>query len=168
MRRQRSALAGDEAAPEALRGIARMRGALLALDQGNLDGAKERAAPLNVPGNPWRHAAREVLGMAAYQAGDLQGAREYFVEIQQDAQTPSDLWARSGMMMSLIDGQLATAADNEANSAGNAPEAEAVEAEAEAPAPSTLPVPAEETPVPSEAASEQESEPETQEPIPPQ
>ena len=48
-----------------------------------------------------------MIGTAAYQAGDLQAARDAFTEIQQDAETPQDLWIRSGLMVSLIDGQLA-------------------------------------------------------------
>jgi hypothetical protein len=83
---------------------------------------------LNVAGNPWRHAAREVIGTANYQAGDLPGARDAFAEIQQDAETPQDLWLRSGMMVALIDGQLAApgtqgsgAAPTEAPPSGGAP-----------------------------------------------
>jgi hypothetical protein len=93
-----------------LQDVARIRAALLALDTGDLAGAKERAASLNTPGNSWRHVAREVIGTAAYQAGDLKAARDAFTEIQQDAETPQDLWIRSGLMVSLIDGQLAAPA----------------------------------------------------------
>jgi len=101
------ALAADEGVDDSLRSLARLRAALLALDAGDLAGARDRAAPLDVAGSPWRHAAREVLGMAAYQGGDLQAARDFFTAIQQDAETPQDIWMRSGMMVSLIDGQLA-------------------------------------------------------------
>jgi hypothetical protein len=104
-------VADDQSVPEPLRDVARIRAALLALDTGDLKGAKDRAAPLNVAGNPWRHVAREVIGTAAYQAGDLQAARDAFTEIQQDAETPQDLWIRSGLMVSLIDGQLAAPAE---------------------------------------------------------
>ena len=100
------AVAADSAAPVPLRDFARMRAALLALDTGDLAGARERATQLNVAGSAWRHVAREVIGTAAYQAGDLSAAREAFTEIQQDAQTPPDLWQRSGAMVLLIDGQL--------------------------------------------------------------
>ena len=101
------AVANDNTVPQPLQDIGRVRAALLALDTGDLAGAKERAAPLNTPGNAWRHAAREVIGTAAYQAGDLKAARDAFTEIQQDAETPQGLWMRSGLMVSLIDGQLA-------------------------------------------------------------
>jgi hypothetical protein len=115
------ALAADTSLAASLRNLARIRSALLALDAGEAAGAADRAAPLDEAGSPWRHAAREVLGTAAYRAGDLEQAREYFTSIQQDAETPPDIWLRSGMMISLIDGQLAPAS----------PEAEATEAETE-------------------------------------
>ncbi len=101
------AVAADGSASEPFRALARMRAALLALDAGDVAGARERASPLAVPGNTWRHLAREVLGTAAYEAGELQAARDYFTAIQEDAETPPDLWFRSGMMVALIDGQLA-------------------------------------------------------------
>ena len=100
------AVANDTSVPGPLRSLASIRGALIALDIGDAAGAKERALPLNEPGNPWRHAAREILGTAAYESGELRQARDYFAEIQQDAESPADLWIRSGMMVSLIDGQL--------------------------------------------------------------
>ena len=133
---------------------ARIRAALLALDTGDVAGAKERATPLNVAGNAWRHAAREVIGTANYQAGDLQAARDAFTEIQQDAETPQDLWMRSGLMVSLIDGQLAAPGTTAAPAAGAAPanEAPATPAVPEDAAPaagdSFAPEPAAPTPAP--------------------
>lgn len=123
------AVAADGTVPAPLRDLARMRGALLALDTGDLEGARSRVAYLNVPGNAWRHSAREVIGTADYQAGDLQAARATFEQVQQDAETPQDLWVRSGLMISLIDGQLATpqaeAADEEAPAGDDAAEDDA-------------------------------------------
>jgi hypothetical protein len=140
------AVAGDTSVPLPLRDLARIRAAILALDMGDVAGAKERATPLNVAGNAWRHAAREVVGTANYQAGDLQAARDAFSEVQQDAQTPQDLWIRSGLMISLIDGQLAApgvqpapAADATPPAAPDspAPEPAAPAPDAAAPAPAT-------------------------------
>jgi hypothetical protein len=135
------AVMDDQSLSEPLRATARMRAALLALDMGDVEGATSRAGPLNVPGNPWRHIAREVLGTARYQTGDLAGAREMFVQIQEDAETPFDLRVRAGSMIALIDGQLAQpAADstNEASTEAGESEAAASEASAEEtpPAPS--------------------------------
>jgi hypothetical protein len=130
-------VAADTAISPSLQGLARVRAALLALDIGDLKGAEERAAPLDEAGNPWRHAAREVLGTAAYQAGELQRARDYFTEIQQDAETPADLWYRSGMMVALIDGQLAPPG----TPGQPAPAGGTAEPAQEAPVPAELPTP---------------------------
>src|SRR5690606_6638795 len=101
------AVAANNSVSQPLRELAEARSALIALDMGDLDGARSRAAPLDVAGNPWRHVAREVLGTAAYQSGDLAKARDIYAGIQEDAETPPDLWIRSGLMISLINGQLA-------------------------------------------------------------
>jgi hypothetical protein len=106
------AIVADNSLARSLRDVARIRGALLALDMGDAAGAATRAEVLNEPGNAWRHAAREVLGTAAYETGDLQEARDHFTTIQQDAETPPDIWQRSGLMITLIDGQLAAAPPN--------------------------------------------------------
>lgn len=130
-----NAVSSDNSVPAPLRDLARLRAAILALDLGDVAGAKEGATPLNTPGNSWRHVAREVIGTANYQSGDLQAARDAFAEIQQDAQTPPDLWARSGMMISLIDGQLAAPGAQPAPAAGEAPATD------EGPAPAATPAP---------------------------
>ena len=124
------AVSADESVSEPFRALARIRAAMLALDAGDLAGARQRAEPLAVPGNTWRHMAREVLGTAAYAAGDLAGARDHFTAIQQDAETPPDLWFRSGMMVALIDGQLAP---EEPAATDRAAEAGADEAQATVP-----------------------------------
>jgi hypothetical protein len=122
------AIAADANVAESLRSLARIRASLLALDTGDVAGARERAEPLNQSGGSWRHAAREVLGTAAYQAGELQQARDRFNEIQQDAETPPDLWMRSGMMLAVIDGALPAPGAPPAP-AGIAPPAEAAPVE---------------------------------------
>jgi hypothetical protein len=126
---QKAALAGfdavtnDKSASGPLRDVARTRAALVALDMGDLDGAKSRATPLDVAGNPWRAFAREVLGTVAYKAGDMKTARGYFSDMQQDAQTPPDLWIRAGLMVALIDGQMAEPKAEAAADGAKAPEA---------------------------------------------
>jgi hypothetical protein len=101
------ALAADGGLDQPVRSLARIRSALLSLDSGDAEGAKTRAEPLVEAGNPWRHLAREIIGTADYQSGDLAGARESFLAIQDDAEAPADLRARSNLMVGLIDGQIA-------------------------------------------------------------
>ena len=151
-------IAADGSISESLRSLARLRAALLALDTGDLDGARARAEPLNASGNVWRHPAREVLGTAAYHAGDLEAARGYFTQIQEDAETPPELWVRAGWMVALIDGQGSGPASPD--SAAPAPDAaplppdqaapaEPPAADAEAETPAQLPLSQGELPVPS-------------------
>jgi hypothetical protein len=132
------AVANDSSAAQSLRDLARIRAAMLALDAGDVEGAKSRAEPLNAPGNAWRHLAREVLGTAAYRGGQLEEARDAFTAIQQDAETPPDLWVRAGMMVSLIDGELAAPGSPEATNTP-APSAPAPAAPVEAPVPQSGP-----------------------------
>jgi hypothetical protein len=115
------AVAADPGVSEAMRALARIRAGLLALDTGDFAGAVERAEPLVEPGNAWRNAAREILGLAAYREGDLQKARDLFTDIQQDAETPPELWVRSGMMVALIDGQLAAPGAEEGTAPAQTP-----------------------------------------------
>jgi hypothetical protein len=110
-------LVADGSLSQSIRELARVRAALLALDAGDTAGATERAEPLDEAGNPWRHVVRDILGTAAYQEGRLDEARDYFLAIQQDAETPPTTWVRAGMMVSLIDGELP-----EAGSDGAAPD----------------------------------------------
>lgn len=145
------AVAADGSVPQPLRDLARIRAAILALDTGDVAGAKERAIPLNAAGNAWRHAAREVIGTANYQAGDLLAARDAFAEVQQDAQTPQDLWMRSGLMISLIDGQLAAPGVQPAIAEDATPPAAPEAPAAPGPSPDAAPVPAPEATAPTPA-----------------
>lgn len=101
------AIAADGGLDQPVRSLARLRAALLSLDSGDLEGARSRAQPLAEPGNPWRHLAREIIGIADYRSGDLAAARDAFLAIQDDAEAPADLRARSNVMVGLIDGQIA-------------------------------------------------------------
>lgn len=145
------AVAADKSVPAPLRDLALVRAALLALDTGDVAGVKSRVEPLDQSGNAWRHAAREVIGMADYQSGDLKAAREAFEAIQQDAETPQDIWLRSSLMISLIDGQLAAPDEGAAAPEPAGGEEAADESDASGEAQETAPEP-EATPAPTPAA----------------
>jgi len=100
------AIAADPKVEAGLRDAARVRAALLALNTGDRAGAVARVEGLAVAGNPWRHAAREILGLTAYADGALAKSRQFFVDIQADAESPQNLRARAGRMVSLIDGEV--------------------------------------------------------------
>lgn len=103
------AIAADGSVEAGLRDVARLRGGLLALDANDPAGAANRVSALAAAGNPFRNAAREILGLSAYAGGDLAKSRQYFVDIQSDAESPQGLRSRAGVMLSLIDGQSAPA-----------------------------------------------------------
>ncbi len=100
------AIADDPGADQTIRDLARLRAALIALDIGDLDGAESRVETLAAAGNPWRHAAREIIGTAAYARDDMAAARERFATIQSDVEAPADARSRAGLMLSLIDGRM--------------------------------------------------------------
>ena len=104
------AIADDSGADNTIRDLARLRAALIALDTGELDGAENRVEALAGAGNPWRHAAREIIGTVAYARGDMAAARERFATIQSDVEAPADARNRAGLMLSLIDGQMPASA----------------------------------------------------------
>lgn len=100
-------VAADQSVEAVIRDLARLRGALLALNQDDLEGAAERVEGLAVSGSPWRHAAREVLGTVAFERGQMEEARERFLAVQQDAEAPREARTRATVMIELIDGMTA-------------------------------------------------------------
>ncbi len=100
------AIADDSSADVTIRDLARLRAALIALDAGDLEGAESRVETLAATGNPWRHAAREIIGTVAYARGDLAAARQRFATIQSDVEAPAEARSRAELMLSVIDGQM--------------------------------------------------------------
>lgn len=96
------AIAADSSTPDAVRPIARLRAALILVDTASLADLEDRIGDLAGTGEPWRHSAREILGLAAWQAGDLETAREYYEQIAADQEKPADLQTRAQFMLALI------------------------------------------------------------------
>lgn len=113
------AVAGRAGVQRDLRNVARVRAAYILLGMGDRAGVEQRVGDLAVEGNIWRASARELLGLAAYQAGDLDTATQRFDEILADNETPSDMRARAQLMVSLL------AADRAPNSEVSAEDAAA-------------------------------------------
>lgn len=173
------AIAADAAVPSLYRELADVRAAYLLVDVGDRAGAESRAAPIAAGRGPWRQAAREALGLAAYGAGDQAAARQQFQSIIDDQSGSAEFANRARMMLALMraeappadaaaapgsgGGQGAAAADGPvAPAATEAPEGEAQPFElpftadpAPAPTAPTAPAPAEAAPratAPGEAA----------------
>lgn len=95
-------LAGDDSIGEGLRDLARIRAATLRMDEANLDEMKTRLEGLAGGAGPWRHSARELIGLAAFRAGDMTEAAKQFTAAASDAAAPPRLRQRAEMMLALI------------------------------------------------------------------
>jgi hypothetical protein len=94
-------IAQDISVPSNLRDLARIRSAILLVDTGNQADVASRVEPLAAPGNGWRHAAREVLALAAWKAGDHENTRRWAQELIVDAETPPGTRARGQLLLDL-------------------------------------------------------------------
>jgi hypothetical protein len=59
---------------------------------------------LAAPTNPWRHTARELLGLAGLKRGDYEAAGRWFEQIAADRDTPAGLRSRIEIYMALVAG----------------------------------------------------------------
>ena len=82
--------------------LASMRAAFLLVETGTYEQVSALAEELAVPANAFRHSAREVLGLAAYKAGDFAKAKQWFQAIVSDQQSPRNVANRAQMMLDNI------------------------------------------------------------------
>lgn len=88
--------------PPLVADLARIRAALILADTQSPQELSSRIGDLAQTGNPWRHAAREILGLAAYRTNDLATARKYFDEIVNDQESAQGVRSRAQLMLALI------------------------------------------------------------------
>jgi hypothetical protein len=105
------AIAARRDASEEVSNLARLRAALLGVDTFDLAELERRVGDLATVGNPWRHAAREILGLGAWRAGDYSTAKKYFDAINDDQETPQELRQRGQLMLALIAAHQSASAD---------------------------------------------------------
>ena len=109
------AIAVDGSVDSALRDLARIRAALLLVDTAPVSEIQQRVENLGVAGAPFRHSAKEILGLARFRAGERDAARAIFAELIADPATPSALKNRAQIMHALVaDGINAPAKPNSA------------------------------------------------------
>lgn len=133
-------VANNGSAPQSLRDAAAVRAAYILVDTGSLDDVRARVERLTGDSDPMRFAAREVLGLAAWKAGDTGAAKDFLQPLGDDLGTPPGIARRARMILDLIAAD-APPADIPAGSAGPATQPEA------APAPvATESAPTENTP----------------------
>ena len=96
-------LAGDTGLGDGLRDLARLRAALLRLDGTQPDPALANLQGL-AAGTPFRHTAREMLGLAALRKGDFEEAGRWFDQIVADPDTPRNLRERIEVYAAIVAG----------------------------------------------------------------
>ncbi len=107
------ALAADSGLDRRVRNLARIRAGYLLVGEVSYAELEERLGDLAAPQSAWRHSAREILGLAAYDEGDSARAAEYFQDIVADGEAPEDLRNRSQLMIALTAADQAPAQGDE-------------------------------------------------------
>lgn len=90
--------AGDDT----LRALARIEAARLSVDESDRATIEQKLAPVLGDNSPWRHAARELVGLAAYRTGDVAGAASLFRQIATDPAAPQETRQRAEIMLAVI------------------------------------------------------------------
>jgi hypothetical protein len=98
------ALANDAAVGGTMQDLARLRAAMLRLDTADPAVIGRDLERLAAPTNPWRHTARELLGLAGLKRGDQEAAGRWFEQIAADRDTPAGLRSRIEIYMALVAG----------------------------------------------------------------
>ena len=98
------ALAADSSADENFRQLAKLHAASHLLDSGDAAGARSRLETLTSADSPWRHSARELLGLAAMADGNTAAAIKTFKALSEDATTPRGARARAAEMLAALGG----------------------------------------------------------------
>ncbi|WP_273720779.1 MULTISPECIES: tetratricopeptide repeat protein [unclassified Bartonella] len=95
-------VAADEKAPQILRQVARIRAAYILVDTGTFDDVKKRVKEMANDIDPMRMLAREALGLAAYKAGKMDEAADYFRKISTEGVLRSKVIDRARIMLELM------------------------------------------------------------------
>ena len=98
------ALAADTTIDPLWRDLAKLRAAMLRMDGADQAPVRQALEPLAAPGQPWRHTAREMLGLSGLKAGDMDYAGRWFDQIAADRETPATLRQRLAVYTALVAG----------------------------------------------------------------
>lgn len=95
-------IAADGSVGLDLQDLAALRAGALQIDASAFDKARAQLEPLIGRERPYRHAARELLALAAWRSGNATEARRWFDLIVTDAETPPAIRSRVEMLLSLV------------------------------------------------------------------
>lgn len=99
------AIAADGSADKAFRDIARLRAGILAVDTQDYASVRARLEPMAAAGEPYRHVARQALGVSAMKAGELEAAFGWFNAVSEDAESTPGARNLAGTMLGILAGK---------------------------------------------------------------
>jgi hypothetical protein len=100
------AIAADVATDKNLAELATIRSAYLKVDTVKPEELEQSLAKFDNENSPWRHAAREVIGLAAWRVKDFTMADRYMNTLFSDPDTPDAMRQRAQAMIQLIQPEL--------------------------------------------------------------
>ncbi|ASP32338.1 tetratricopeptide repeat protein [Labrenzia sp. VG12] len=95
-------LSRDTSLDVAVRDVAALRAAYLAVDLDAYDAVADRVERLSADNSPFRAASREILALSAWKNGNIEAAREWLSALEEDAETPVDVSRRVAVLAGLI------------------------------------------------------------------
>ncbi len=95
-------LAANGSTDPVFKDFSRIQAAMLRVDDADEAEMEKRLGSLANGTSSWRHSARELLGLAAYKAGNIKSAENYYNQILSDRTAPGGIRQRAEMMLSLI------------------------------------------------------------------
>jgi len=100
------ALADDSSFDQGFRDFAKLRAAILRLDNDDPMDFERRYAPLASDNFPYHHQIRELLGLAALKRNAFDSAGRWFDGIISDTRAPAGVRMRAGALMGLVQSSL--------------------------------------------------------------
>lgn len=96
------AVVKDTSSDVLLRDFAAVQAALLRVDEADWTEMQNRLKDLTSDTNAWRAPARELLGLAAFKAGNQDEARKAFEQVLADTSAPPSTAERARVMMTIL------------------------------------------------------------------
>ncbi len=96
------AVGADNSVDRTFRELARLRAAIVAIDDSGFEDVRKRLEPLSTAEGIYRHTARELLALAAFKAENYDAASRSLETILADAQTPGSVRQRATTLQALV------------------------------------------------------------------
>jgi hypothetical protein len=95
-------IAKDKSVDPLLADFARLQSAMLKFDKVSFTEIRNQLSSLANDRSPWRHSARELLGLGAVKAGNPGEAKSHFQRLLSDRGTPPGIAERARVMMAIL------------------------------------------------------------------